>query len=461
MSSTRRSSDPERRLGEYLRRQGIPRGAPILVAFSGGPDSRALLGLLAERGELRALHAAYLDHGLRGGEERAEELAFVRSTCAGLGIPLHTRALPAGHLRAEARSGGQSLEQLAREHRYRFLQQAAEEQGCAYIALGHTADDQAETLIMRFFQGAGPGGLSGIPERRGRIIRPLLECSRSELQEWLAQRGLGYRTDSSNLDPAHLRNAVRLRLQPVAAELFPGYRASLTALAATMRGVRALLEGEAARLLPWRRAGQGFAIDAVRFLAAPPALRRQSLFAPLQALGVGGRRLPGRFLSGVERGLERGRAVLAGRGVRLRRRGPEFVLERDIVGAGKKGYLIIIEPNRRYAAAGRVLDFGAGAPGEGWVLLTVGPERAPLVVRSATAADRLRTEAGSTAVSKLCSAWRLPLTERWRMPIVADRNGVLAVLGSGQGGSDRFRPGARSTAGGVAVKVVAERLEDL
>jgi tRNA(Ile)-lysidine synthase len=481
MSSTRRPPAPERRLEEYLRRHGIPAAAPILVAFSGGPDSRALLGLLAGREERRPLHAAYLDHGLRSDEERAEELAFVRRTCAELEIPLRTGALAPGQLAAEAR--GRSLEQVAREHRYRFLRKAAEELGCSYIALGHTADDQAETLIMRFFQGVGPGGLRGIPERRGCFLRPLLTCGRAELQAWLDERGLESRTDSSNLDPVHLRNAVRLLLQPVLARLFPGYRGSLAALAATMRGVQELLEREAAALLPWSRSGQGFAIDAQAFLAAPAVLRRQSLFAPLRALGVRGERLPARFLSGVARGLgcnpaakpgrdaggmpagnpggspERGRTLLAGRGVRLRPSGGKFVLERDIVGAGKKGYLMTIEPRRRYTTPGRVIESDAGAPGEGWVVLEGRPEFAPLVVRSATAADRLRTEAGSTAVSKLCSAWRIPLTERWKLPIVADRHGVLAVLGGGQGGVDRFRPGALSKAGRLALRIAGLEVE--
>jgi len=469
MPSTRHPSSPERRLEDYLRRQRIPEEAPILVAYSGGSDSRALLGLLAARPEPRRLCAAYLDHGLRCAEERAGDLACVQRACAQLGVPLRAGALTPGSLAAEAR--GRSLEQVARESRYRFLSKAAEELGCPYVALGHTADDQAETLIMRFFQGTGPGGLAGIPERRGCFLRPLLECGRAELQAWLAERGLEYRTDSSNLEPVQLRNAVRLRLAPLLAELFPGYRGSLAALGATMREVRELLEGQAAALLPWRREGLGFAVDAQAFLSAPPLLRRQSLFAPLAALGARGRRLPARFLSAAggrpaspgstpAQGRAGGRAMLAGRGVRLRRRGEQFVLERDIVGVGKKGYLVTIEPHRRYQAAGRVIEIGAGAAGPGWLALGGKPELVPLVLRSATAADRLRTEVGSTTVSKLCSAWRIPLTERWKLPIVADRNGVLAVLGGGQGGTDRFRPGARkAAAGGLAVRVAGLEAE--
>jgi hypothetical protein len=82
-------------------------------------------------------------------------------------------------------------------------------------------------------------------------------------------------------------------------------------------------------------------------------------------------------------------------------------------------------------------------------------------MRSATAADRLRTEAGSTAVSKLCCAWRIPLTERWKLPVLADRNGVLAVLGGGRGGVDRYRPGTPAQAGSVAVREAGRQLEEL
>jgi tRNA(Ile)-lysidine synthase len=430
MPSTRTARSPERLLSAFLRRHRIPRGARILAAFSGGPDSRALLELLAgqaRKGRLE-LQAAYLDHGLRPDRERERELQFVRRTCAGLGVPLEAGVLPPGELAASR--GGRSLEELARERRYRFLLETAERLGFSYIALGHTADDQAETLIMRFFQGAGPGGLSGIPARRGKIIRPLLECSRADLRRWLAERGLEYSQDSTNLDTAHLRNAVRLRLLPVLQEVFPGYRRSLAALAAEMRSVKRLLEDEAKRRLPWRREGEGFAIEADALLRAPAPLRRLSLYPLLALLGAGRGRLPAGFLQP---------GALCGRGVRLERRGIELLLLKDIVGAGKKGYLIAVEPHRRYAvpSAGWRIEFGAGVST---------PSAAAPVVRSGTPADRLPGGRMSVAVRKLFSAWRLPHTERWRVPIMADRTGVLAVLGRCQGGEDRFAGGQPAAA---------------
>ena len=459
MPSTRRQSSPERRLADFLRRHAVPPEARLLVGFSGGSDSRALLELLADRGF--SLCAAYLDHGLRAEAERSAERAFVERVCAGRGVRLRVESVPPGSLATQARARGRSLEEAAREHRLRFLQRAADQEGCSFIALGHTADDQAETLIMRFFQGSGPGGLAGIPERRGRIIRPLLGCPRAELQAWLDRRGLDHRTDSSNLETVYLRNAVRLRLAPVLAELFPGYRGSLQGLAEAMREARSMLEEESSRRLHWRKSARGYLIEAEEFFAAPALLRRQSLYPLLAELGAGRGRLPARFLSGL--GGHGGRRVLlSGRGVRLRRRGGELVLERDIVWQGKKGYVICIEPGRQYAVAGRVLEFAEGAPGKGGAEVELRAANASPVVRSATPADRIGSAGGGTAVSKLCSEWRLPLTERWSVPIVADRNGVLAVLGAGSGGENRFRPDARGEGPvAVAVRVRSPAREDV
>jgi tRNA(Ile)-lysidine synthase len=349
-------------------------------------------------------------------------------------------------LEGQARAGGRSLEELARQFRHRFLSATAERLGCRLIALGHTADDQAETLIMRFFQGAGVGGLAGIPERRGRLVRPLLGTRRAELLGYLERRGLEYRLDSSNLSTRYLRNAVRLKLVPLLEQLFPGFRGSLASLGRLFAGLSPYLLQEAGRLLAWRRTSGGYRIAARKLLAAPAYLRLLSLYPLLAALGVRGQRVPARFLAPVLRleQLRRRNVVFSGRGVRLRRAAAEYVLEKDVVGTGKIGYLIAVEPRRRCAVpeAGWLLSVGEGTAEKRGLAVDLTPAHGPLVVRSGTPADRVLARGRSMELSKLCSGWRLPLTERWKVPLVTDRNGVLAVLGGTVGGADVIGPGA-------------------
>jgi hypothetical protein len=122
----------------------------------------------------------------------------------------------------------------------------------------------------------------------------------------------------------------------------------------------------------------------------------------------------------------------------------DYLLEKDVVGTGKIGYLIAVEPRRRCAVpeAGWLLSVGEGTADERGLAVDLTSAPGPLVVRSGTPADRVLARGRSTEVSKLCSGWRLPLTERWKVPIVADRNGVLAVLGGAVGAGDRISAGA-------------------
>jgi tRNA(Ile)-lysidine synthase len=468
MSSTSAEPDLTGRILRFFRRNGLSLSARVLVGFSGGPDSRALLELLAGLARVHplSLQAAYLDHGLRPEAERREDLDLVVRVCASLDVPLHRGSLRPGLLERRARESGRSLEELAREFRHRFLSRTADRQACQLIALGHTADDQAETLIMRFFQGAGAGGLAGIPERRGRLVRPLLDTRRAELLRYLEGRGLEFRLDSSNLDPRYLRNAVRLRLVPVLEQLFPGFRRGLASCAALFSGLAPYLEAEAARLLPWRRAGSGYRIAAESLLAAPAALRLLSLYPLLRELGVRGGRIPARFLAPMLRqeALRERKVVLSGRGVRLRRAAADYILEKDIVGHGKKGYFIVVEPHRRCAVpeAGWSLSVREGTAGEGGLAVDPGASSGPLVVRSGAPADRMLTRGRSMGVAKLCSEWRLPLTERWKVPIVADRDGVLAVLGGVVGGRNRTAsPSAAGARWVLAVEPIERGLEGL
>jgi len=205
-------------------------GEGVLVALSGGADSVALLHLfyaIAPRLGLR-LVAAHMDHALR--PESGEDAAFVNGLCQSLGVPA---VCERREVAAWAAERGVGLEVAGRELRYAFLERVAAAHGCVRIALGHHREDQAETVLHRLVRGTGPAGLAAMPERRGPFVRPLLEFSRSELRDYLASRGLTYREDASNLDPAFTRNRLRHQVLPVLRSFNPRVDESLARLAAT------------------------------------------------------------------------------------------------------------------------------------------------------------------------------------------------------------------------------------
>lgn len=197
-------------------------GDHILVGLSGGPDSVCLLSILNilknEFGIL--LSAGYIDHCLRP-DETPSEIEFCKGLCSTLNIPFIVRAVDVESL---AKSKGINKQEAARELRYDALNRIALDIAANKIALGHNADDQAETILMRLFRGAGPLGLSGMPPIRIQrskitlqktdIIRPLIEIQRAEIEEYLQREDISFIIDSSNLKKDYLRNRIRSFLMP-------------------------------------------------------------------------------------------------------------------------------------------------------------------------------------------------------------------------------------------------------
>jgi tRNA(Ile)-lysidine synthase len=200
------------------------RGHSVLVAVSGGLDSSALAHALIEiaREKRLKLSIAHVNHGLRGAESDADAKA-VAELAARLGVPGFERRIDPARLR----EGGPSrvrptLQEAARRLRYRALREMAAEAACAHIATAHTADDQAETVLLRVLRGSGPDGLGGIPERSadGFVVRPLLRVTRREIEAYAHERGFAWREDRSNESLAYARNRLRLRWLPGLAEDF-------------------------------------------------------------------------------------------------------------------------------------------------------------------------------------------------------------------------------------------------
>jgi tRNA(Ile)-lysidine synthase len=195
-------------------------GDKILVALSGGPDSVFALYFLNKYKKRYGieLSAVHFNHGLRGKESDDDE-NFARELCATLDLPFISKKI---NVRKYAREKRLSIEEAARKLRYKNLDIFAHKLNCSKIVTAHNLSDNAETILINLFSGAGMQGLSGIPVRRGNIIRPLLGISKTEITGYLEKEKIGYRTDSSNLTDDFKRNFIRHRILPlVRAKLNP------------------------------------------------------------------------------------------------------------------------------------------------------------------------------------------------------------------------------------------------
>ncbi|HUJ17812.1 MAG TPA: tRNA lysidine(34) synthetase TilS [Nitrospirota bacterium] len=263
---------------DTIRKYGLlDPGDRVVVAVSGGPDSVCLLAILHTMAKNLglSLHVAHLDHMFRG-EESAEEAQFVADLSKKLGIPSTSERFD---VPAFCRERGLSAQEGARKVRYGFLEQVAHDTGASRIATGHTADDQAETFLLRLLRGAGVSGLSSIPPRRGMIIRPLIEITRDQVLDYLRENSLGFRTDPSNAKPVYTRNRVRMDVIPVLRQFNPRIVETLAAEAALLRdedeAVDAYLGSvtEAAH----REDDETVSIKRDAFDTLPPAFRRRLL----------------------------------------------------------------------------------------------------------------------------------------------------------------------------------------
>jgi tRNA(Ile)-lysidine synthase len=214
-------------------------GDTLVVGFSGGADSSALLDLLSRLPDYNLhLIAAHLNHTLRGAESDVDE-EFCREVASRYAIPFESRRVDVTKMSADLRL---NLEDAGRRARIEFLDEVRSTYGASAVVLAHHADDQAETVLMRLLRGSGMAGLSGMAHRNSRgYLRPLLEISRSDIEQYLHARGLSWREDASNSDTAYLRNRIRHQLLPLLEEYNPAIRSCLAATASIMGDDEALL----------------------------------------------------------------------------------------------------------------------------------------------------------------------------------------------------------------------------
>ena len=439
----------------------IPRGSRVVAAVSGGSDSMALAHILrelAEAGTLTLAGLAHVNHQLRPTADRDE--AFVRDVAASFGVAFFADR---DDVAARARRERSSIEAAARDARYEALARARVAAGADLIALGHTRDDQAETVLLRLIRGAGPRGLAGMHPRRGAVVRPLLTCRRSELRAWLSARGAAFVEDETNADVSIPRNRVRAELLPLLADRFnPSIVDVLADQAELAREAWAWTDSAAAELAAEaaRSASDGpqRVLDIETLRAAPVALQRAALWRVMR--DISSRRAAFGHIEAARRLMEQddGASVDAP-GHRVERdRGSLVLTGRE---AGAHGRRVAAPPNLfRYPLSipGEVVVAGAtiaAARGNGSAILGSGGGDSAagrvayvrgdlctgsLAVRNRRPGDRFRP-LGLNGRKKLQDYFvdrKIPRGRRDEVPLVVDANDRIVWV-AGHQIDDEFR----------------------
>ena len=384
------------KLREFSRQQElIQPGDSIVCAVSGGADSMALLWalyLLKEEWNL-TVSAAHFNHNLRGAESDRDE-AFVREFCEGYGIPLHVGS---GTI-VPSKKG---LEAAARDARYAFLRTLP-----GKIATAHTADDNAETLLMHLVRGTGLKGLGGIMPQNGNIIRPMLSITRQEIEDFLAEYAVDHITDSSNNGDDFLRNRLRHHVMPLLKEENPKLSQNLSAMALRLRQDEEALSQQAA----FEGAPQ---VEVLRKMA--PAVRARALEKFLKDSGV-------REPEAVH--IRQAEALVFSENPSARANFPGGLI------IGRKYDILAVVPQEPGKIPYRISCEPADAVINTADTFTVVPV-GDVYIRPRQTGDAIRLPGGTKTLKKLFIDRKIPAAQRDSVPVICDDRGILAVGGIG------------------------------
>ena len=415
-------------------------GDRVLCAVSGGRDSIALLHWLFSKREQLGItvFAAHYEHGLRG-EESLRDAAFVEQWCREREIPC---VIEHGDVLTQARERRRGVEETARELRYAFLERTADRLQCTRITTAHNADDNAETILFHLLRGSGAAGLRGIPRERGRIVRPLLDTTRADIDAYLETHGLSCVEDSTNSGDVYARNRLRHAVFPVLRELNGETSAAMGRTAALLGRDEDCLAQQAEAFLESAFDGESLPLNALNALHPALASRAVRRLWP-QALSYEQTESVLAFAKGTERGF------LALPGGRLRReRGRLYFKEespfsplpaRELPLGGRlevpEAELVIesefFAKKEEIHGLFKTYDFKCESIC-GKILCTGRRE-----------GDRFRPAGRGCGKSlKALFAERgLTLRQRERVPVLRDEAGILAVLGFGQDERSVAQPG--------------------
>lgn len=395
----------------------FPRGKAVVLAVSGGRDSMTLLHWAAahrEDWEVRLLVGHY-HHGMRG-EQADRDARRVAAFCTHQGIPFFQEL---GDVYGHARAVGKGVEEVGRTLRYAFLEALAAREGAALIATAHNADDNAETLLLHLARGAGLQGLTGIPPRRGKLVRPLLTTTRAEIDAYADRAALDYGDDATNLDDAYARNRLRHRVTPVMESINPRYVENVSAAIRLLRKDNEYLNAQAAQLLLLARQEEGRITLPAQVLAQRPF--------PIAVRAA--RQLLTEITGQTQFGERHLRALLA----LAAKNDPSGEVHLPYGAVARREYqLLILEMGGATSPPAAISLSHGVTPWGPWQVTVTGPAEG-LVLRPRAEGDTLHPEKRSRkTLKKWMIEKKIPRHIRDTLPVVADDSGVLAAAGLGE-----------------------------
>lgn len=438
-------------------------GMRVVVGVSGGADSIALLHALKvlSRPLSLQLQVAHLNHLLR--QEAGEDAAFVQQFARELGIPVTVGYARVAHL-AELHKMG--IEEAGRWARYRFLYHVAERTGAHRIAVAHHAGDQVETVLLNILRGAGPAGLSGMPVKSGLVIRPLLNVTREEIEEYCGAHLLGWRTDASNLTTDYQRNRIRVELLPYLKRYFnPGVDRVFLNLAGIMEAENSFLDLLTERILRRIQLGDGkggVILPLREFCSLPLAVRRRLLRAAIRKIDGSLRDLGYRHVEDSLAFLEQaapGKEIHLPRGLRIKKSYDTFWIAERIPSFPQGGG---VEVPLQVPGETLVPGLGFVFQAEIWpwesfqkgfsdcfsnyqVCYDYDKIKLPLFVRTRRAGDRIRPFGlqGTKKLKKLFGELKIPPEERDWIPLVTSSREIYWVVGHRRSDAAQLSPATR------------------
>ncbi len=423
----------------------LKKGDRVVVGVSGGPDSVALLHILNSLKEIYkiGLHVAHLEHGIRGSES-VEDMKFVEDLCGDLSIRITSKQEKTEEI---ARASNQSVEATARKLRYSFFQEVLESTKSNRIATGHNANDQAETLLLNLLRGSGMAGLVGIrPAMQGRIIRPLIESTRADIEEYLNSKSITYRIDSTNADSRFERNRVRQVLIPMLEKEFnPRIVDSLARTASIFSIVNDYLHGEVEKVVAATTLIEEgrVSIDLESLKEAPVALQHLVLYRVLRSLEGDDQLVSFDIINAVFNVAMRsksGSRIDIGSGLVALREFDKLLIGRDLALVERYDVQLAIPGSTPVEPAGGTFaaEVMSERPGTGEVYRSgetayfdLSQLELPLRARSWREGDRFVPFglSGTKKVHDIFVDEKVPITGRSKIPIICDGDGIIWIAG--------------------------------